>query len=133
MGVFLKSPLSISFYVACFSFIEKRSSGKYVETSSKYYGVSWVKERKKWLARVQHNGETHSIGYFEIEEDTAKAVNLKCQELNIPLKNPSIGVLDNETLNKLTKVEKKVNNFYFNFCNYFLFWKRAMRKQCVFE
>ena len=74
--------------------------------SSKYVGVCWIKENRKWLSRVQHNGETHSIGYFEIEEDAAKAVNLKCQELNIQLKNPGVGVLDNDTLKKL-----KVSSF----------------------
>jgi hypothetical protein len=86
--------------------------------SSKYFGVSWVKQKKKWKANILHNRKTHHIGHFEIEEDAAKAVNLKCQEYNIPLKNPSVGVLNNERLKKL---QAKVSNFRFNFFNWFLF------------
>ena len=80
--------------------------------SSKYCSVCWVKECKKWRADVCHNRQTHYMGYFEMEEDAAKAVNLKCQELNIPLKNPGVGVLNHERLKKLTA---KVSNFWFNF------------------
>ena len=72
-------------------------------SSSKYFGVSWVKERKKWTCVFFLNGERHYAGSFKIEEDAAKAVNLKCQELNITLKNPSVGVLDYEILKKLKK------------------------------
>ena len=78
-----------------FFFIEKRDLGKYV-------GVYWLKQKKTWRASMTHNSQTHYIGCFEFEEDAAKAVNSKCQELNIPLKNLSVGVLDNETLKKLT-------------------------------
>jgi hypothetical protein len=93
--------------------------------SSKYCGVYWTKESKKWRAFIQHNGRQHHIGTFEIEEDAAKAVNLKCQELNIALKNPGVGenifvckrVLNNEILKKL---KAKVRFIFFN---WFLFWK----------
>ena len=76
--------------------------------SSKYVCVSWNKNHKKWQVSISRKGQRYYVGYFESEEDAAKAVNLKCQELNIPLKNPSVGVLDNEILKKL---KKKVNNF----------------------
>ena len=99
--------------------------------SSKYCGVCREKKRNKWNAQIQHNHQTHYIGSFEIEEDAAKAVNLKCQELNITLKNPGVGVLNHETLKKL---KTKVSNFLFNFFNWFYFRrKRAMGKQCVFK
>ena len=77
--------------------------------SSKYLGVHWNKKKKKWEANFGHNGQRDYIGNFENEEDAAKAVNLKCQELNIPLKNSSVGVLDNKTFEKL---EAKVSYFY---------------------
>jgi hypothetical protein len=80
-------------------------------SSSKYIGVHWDKNSKKWQAAISHNGKRYNIGYFEIEEDAAKAVNLKCQEINITLKNTCVGVLDNE---KLEKLKAKVNNFWFN-------------------
>jgi hypothetical protein len=85
-------------YFSCFFCFEKR-------VSSKYIGVYWNKASKKWYASVRRN----YIGSFEIEEDAAKAVNSKCQEFNIPLKNSSVGVLDNEALKKLTS---KVIKFY---------------------
>ena len=76
----------------------------------------------KWAASFRHNEQTKHIGNFEIEEDAAKAVNLKCEELNIPLKNPGVGVLNHERLKKL-RAKAKVSNFLFNFFNWFLFWK----------
>jgi hypothetical protein len=80
---------------SCFFFFQNWGSSKYV-------GVYWLKRSKHWQAKVQQrNGQNHHIGTFEIEEDAAKAVNRKCQKLNIPLKNPSVGVLDNKTLEKL--------------------------------
>jgi hypothetical protein len=96
--------------------------------SSKYIGVSWSKTNKGWNARIANNGKTHNIGYFEIEEDAAKAVNLKCQELNIQLKNTDVGVLNNETLKKLTA---KVSNFLFNFFNWFLFLKKESYEKII--
>jgi hypothetical protein len=83
-------------------------------SSSKYVSVYWNKHNNKWGANFIHNGQRYHIGYFEIEEDAAKAINLKCQELNIQLKNADVGVLNNETLKKL---KAKVSNFWFNFFN----------------
>ena len=73
---------------------------------------------------MRHNKKTHYIGCFEIEEDAAKAVNSKCQELNIGLKNARVGVLDNKTFMKLK--EKVI--FSLNFFNHFFvlgefYWK----------
>ena len=79
-----------------------------IPSSSKYVGVSWHKNSKKWITKVTHKGKKHNIGSFEMEEDAAKAVNLKCQELSIPLKNLGVGILNNETLKKL---KTKVSNF----------------------
>jgi hypothetical protein len=70
------------------------------------------KKIKKWVASIKHNVQRYYLGSFEIEEDAAKAVNFKCQELNIPLKNPGVGVLNHERLKKLTA---KVSNFWFKF------------------
>jgi hypothetical protein len=89
--------------------------------------VHWIEAEKKWKAVLSNNGTRYRMGSFEIEQDAAKAVDLKCQELDIPLKNSGVGVLNNdETLKKLAKEEKKVNHFYFNICNYILFWKRPI-------
>ena len=34
-----------------------------------------------------------NVGYFNNELDAAKAVNFKCAELNRPMKNPGLGIL----------------------------------------
>ena len=50
------------------------------------------------------------MGCFQIEKDAARAVNWKCEELKIPIKNPEVvGVLDDEQLKKL---KQKVTTFY---------------------
>ena len=71
------------------------------KTSSKYVCVTWNKETKKWQAQIVHNKKHIYIGSFENENDAAKAVNCKCKELKIPMKNPEGEALDNETLERL--------------------------------
>ena len=77
------------------------------KTHSKYVGVTYIKQKHPWIAFLYHPTlnrkyrDSKYIGCFKNEEDAAKAVNFKCQELNIKLKNPSVGVLNNETFEKL--------------------------------
>jgi hypothetical protein len=66
--------------------------------SSKYVAVYWNKKTKKWVAYITHNKESICIGYFKNEKNAANAVNWKCRKLNIPIKNPEVGVLDNEPM-----------------------------------
>jgi hypothetical protein len=41
--------------------------------TSKYRGVSWVKSSSKWRAEIQHTGKKRSLGYFDDEQDAARA------------------------------------------------------------
>lgn len=41
--------------------------------TSRFRGVSWYGERKKWTAQVQLNGRHHSLGYFATEEAAGAA------------------------------------------------------------
>jgi hypothetical protein len=41
--------------------------------TSRFKGVSWSKERKKWVAQVQQSGRTTSLGRFDSEEAAARA------------------------------------------------------------
>jgi hypothetical protein len=44
------------------------------ETSSRFWGVTWDRGRKKWQARYKDaNGKCRSIGYFDDEEEAARA------------------------------------------------------------
>ena len=40
-------------------------------TSSKYIGVTWHKNNKKWLAQITINRKVKNLGYYVIEEDAA--------------------------------------------------------------
>ena len=42
-------------------------------TTSKYKGVCWHKQRRKWIARLKINGKQIYLGLFKIEEDAARA------------------------------------------------------------
>ena len=42
------------------------------------------------MAQIQHLKKHYFIGYFHDELEAAQAVNAKCVELNICLKNPDI-------------------------------------------
>ena len=79
---------------SCFFFNENKGPSKYV-------GVYWNKERKKWKASFFHKKEHIYIASFENEKDAAKAVNWKCGELKISMKNPELGSLDIEAVERL--------------------------------
>ncbi len=50
-----------------------RNSRSRVGSSSKYLGVSWHKRSGKWMARIQDGDKRTHLGYFDIEEDAARA------------------------------------------------------------
>ena len=41
--------------------------------TSKYKGVHWDRQRRKWRARIRHNGKLIHIGYFDYEADAVIA------------------------------------------------------------
>ena len=45
-------------------------------TSSRFWGVSWDRKKKKWQARyLDADGKQHQIGRYDDEEEAARAVN----------------------------------------------------------
>ena len=50
-------------------------------TTSKYKGVSWDKNKERWRARIQIEGKMIHLGRFREEENAAKAYNKKALEL----------------------------------------------------
>jgi hypothetical protein len=63
--------------------------------SSKYIGVLWAKDRCKWAARLQDAGRIVHVGYFDVEEDAARAYNAAVIRENLarPLNLEEDGVL----------------------------------------
>lgn len=48
--------------------------------SSKYKGVSWWKLRKTWAAYIKLDGKKRHLGYFNNEQDAARAYNVAASE-----------------------------------------------------
>merc|ERR1719499_3021641 len=58
--------------------------------SSQYIGVTFDRQKGTWRARISHNDKMKSAGSYDDELTAARAVNAKCMELAIPMKNPNI-------------------------------------------
>jgi hypothetical protein len=74
--------------------------------TSKFTGVSWDKERKKWHVQLIHNKKRNTGGYFDNEEHAAMKVNLLCDEYEIKRKNPGINI-------KLNAIQQKTQTSKF--------------------
>lgn len=51
------------------------NSRKRKNTSSRYKGVSWVKQKQKWSAEIQYNKTKIRLGCFATENEAAEAYN----------------------------------------------------------
>ena len=49
--------------------------------SSKYRGVCWVGQRRKWKAYIKHKQVMKNIGMYDQEDDAARAYNEKAIDL----------------------------------------------------
>ena len=54
---------------------------KHLKSSSKYVGVSWDKQIKKWRAQIQINGKSKHLGYFACELKAAYAYQTELNKL----------------------------------------------------
>ena len=84
------------------------TSGKcHLHFTKNFFGVYFNKNELKYQGQITHEKKRYSCGYFTDDEDAAKAVNSKCMELDIPLKNPGIGISDHSK-----NITKKVPFFF---------------------
>ncbi len=54
------------------------------EKTSKYRGVSWHKRDGKWQAQIKVAGENENLGFFDDEEEAARAFDTRAAELGRP-------------------------------------------------
>jgi hypothetical protein len=57
---------------------QNTNQSKQKNTSSKYIGVSWTKANAKWCAKLSIEGKQKHVGYFDNEEDAARAYDAAC-------------------------------------------------------
>jgi len=62
---------------------------------SKYNGVYWKKDYKKWKAELGHKKKKYYGGVFDNEEHAAMKVNLICDKLEIERRNPTVDIKPN--------------------------------------
>jgi HNH endonuclease/AP2 domain len=49
--------------------------------TSKYVGVTYAKDKGKWMARIRKNQKTYHLGHFENEQDAARAYDTQAKIL----------------------------------------------------
>merc|ERR1712034_34880 len=93
------------------------------EKTSQFKGVSWHKGKGKWCAIIHPKTQKSKFGgYFKDELEAAKQVNQLCEEFEIPLQNPRIGVISNQLSQKKEKNTSQYKGVY---------WHRNMNQWCV--
>jgi hypothetical protein len=48
---------------------------------SKFVGVSWNKNERKWVAQLNHDGNVHHLGYFDDEQHAARTFDTTARRL----------------------------------------------------
>ena len=59
----------------------ENSNRKHLKSTSKYTGVSFEKDRKKWIAQIKINGKRVLLGRFLNEIDASNAYQSKLKEV----------------------------------------------------
>lgn len=49
--------------------------------SSKFKGVSWHKHSQKWYAYIQAGGKMRGLGYYDDQEDAARAYDAEARKV----------------------------------------------------
>ena len=70
-------------------------------TTSKYWGVSWDKHNRKWQAQYKDaNGKKRTIGYFDTQEEAARAYNAAIRRAGLQGKRRTNPVVDGQLVPK---------------------------------
>ena len=59
----------------------ENTNRKHLKSSSKYVGIHWHKQRKKWQAQIYINGKLKHLGLFTDELKASKAYQIELNKL----------------------------------------------------
>jgi hypothetical protein len=89
---------------------QKTYSCEVQNQTSKFHGVCWHKDNKKWQAELRYNKKNYYGGLFDNEEQAAMKVNVLCDKCGIERKNPKININPNaiqQVIYSLSTVHRK--------------------------
>lgn len=72
---------------------QQQNRGKASGKTSRYRGVSWDSERRKWFAKVEFQGKQYALGRYVREEDAAAAART-FRLAHMPFTNEARAVAD---------------------------------------
>lgn len=59
----------------------ENTNKKHLKSTSEYVGVSWYKNRKKWLSKILYNKKKIHLGYFNTEIEAHEAYQNKLKSI----------------------------------------------------
>ena len=75
-------------------------------TTSKFWGVSWNKGARRWMAQYRDaNGKMRAIGYFDTQEDAAHAVNAAIRRAGLEGRRKTNPVVDGQLVPRARKAK----------------------------
>jgi hypothetical protein len=66
-----------------------QNQGKCYKSSSKYKGLYWRKDRKRWEVEIRANNKRHRLGRFVDELDAARAYDVAAKKLHGEFARPN--------------------------------------------
>ena len=70
-------------------------------TTSKFWGVSWKRQARRWQAKYRDaNGKQRTIGYFDTQEEAARAYNAAIRRAGLQGKRRTNAVVDGQLVPK---------------------------------
>jgi len=77
-------------------------------TSSKFWGVTWHKQMRRWLARYYDaDGKSRSIGLFDTQEQAARAYNAAVRRAGLEGRRKTNPVVEGRLVPRERKAPKK--------------------------